>query len=509
MGVRIQELPETTGIKKEDVLIVEDGQGTKKGTVQQLDETLGVSQLKEDLGELVNIDFEVGSTGFIRDDLVIVTTDEWNITGPIKVLKGAKYTFKSINYTAVSAITECDKDGNLLKVVKIGLFVDDNTPTSVSFVAERDMYVKLSYKNVYQPKFKGYAKIDELANDVLINTEMVGKIYDNTNKVIGKNRFNYNTSSDGYLSNDGSEVIPYEDWKTSDFIYVNDMKNVIASADYNGVENPLRLFYFTIYDADKNFIYQFNPMDTPYNIIDRVHYIRFSYHSNITNLQIEDNTVITPYSPYYEHIINKIWSGKKWTVVGDSLTEHNERTRFNYHDYISRLTGISVVNLGSSGKGYMNGGAEDAFYARVKNIPIDSDVVTIFGSGNDLSHPLGNITDSDTNTICGCINTTINNIITRMPRVSLGIIAPTPWEDYPPTTENNAMELYVQALKNICENRSIPFLDLYHESNLRPWTEEGRNACYSNDDGGGVHPDEYGHKLIAPRFKAFLETLII
>lgn len=48
MGVRIQELPETTGINKEDLLIVEDGQGTKKGTVQQLDEALGVSQLKED-----------------------------------------------------------------------------------------------------------------------------------------------------------------------------------------------------------------------------------------------------------------------------------------------------------------------------------------------------------------------------------------------------------------------------------------------------------------------------
>ena len=52
MGVRIQELPETTGINKEDLLIVEDGQGTKKGTVQQLDEALGVSQLKEDLGDL-------------------------------------------------------------------------------------------------------------------------------------------------------------------------------------------------------------------------------------------------------------------------------------------------------------------------------------------------------------------------------------------------------------------------------------------------------------------------
>lgn len=49
MGVRIQELPEATGINKKDLLIVEDGQGTKKGTVQQLDEALGVSQLKEDM----------------------------------------------------------------------------------------------------------------------------------------------------------------------------------------------------------------------------------------------------------------------------------------------------------------------------------------------------------------------------------------------------------------------------------------------------------------------------
>ena len=58
MGVRIQELPETTGINKEDVLIVEDGQGTKKGTVQQLDEALGVSQLKEDLTEISEAFFE-------------------------------------------------------------------------------------------------------------------------------------------------------------------------------------------------------------------------------------------------------------------------------------------------------------------------------------------------------------------------------------------------------------------------------------------------------------------
>lgn len=52
MGVRIQKLPETTGINKEDLLIVEDGQGTKKGTVQQLDDSLGVSRLKEEFEAL-------------------------------------------------------------------------------------------------------------------------------------------------------------------------------------------------------------------------------------------------------------------------------------------------------------------------------------------------------------------------------------------------------------------------------------------------------------------------
>ena len=66
MGVRIQELPETTGIKKEDVLIVEDGQGTKKGTVNQLDEALGVSQLKE---EFEALGLSVDEEGYIVQEV--------------------------------------------------------------------------------------------------------------------------------------------------------------------------------------------------------------------------------------------------------------------------------------------------------------------------------------------------------------------------------------------------------------------------------------------------------
>lgn len=66
MGVRIQELPETTGINKEDLLIVEDGQGTKKGTVQQLDDSLGVSMLRK---EFEALGLSVDEEGYIAQEV--------------------------------------------------------------------------------------------------------------------------------------------------------------------------------------------------------------------------------------------------------------------------------------------------------------------------------------------------------------------------------------------------------------------------------------------------------
>ena len=71
------------------------------------------------------------------------------------------------------------------------------------------------------------------------------------------------------------------------------------------------------------------------------------------------------------------------------------------------------------------------------------------------------------------------------------------------------MELYCTAIVEICKMRSIPCLDLYHCSNLRPQNAGARAVEYSKDDGNGVHPDELGHKLIAPRFMVFLRSLLM
>lgn len=206
----------------------------------------------------------------------------------------------------------------------------------------------------------------------------------------------------------------------------------------------------------------------------------------------------------------KKWAGKKWVAVGDSLTESNSRTDKNYHDYISEETGIEVANMGVSGSGYLKTNNQNtAFYQRMYLVDADADVVTIFGSGNDMSAgaQLGEVTDTTTTTICGAINVTLNRLLELNPMVNLGVITPTPWIGYKPG-DNNLMEQYANAIVTICKNRGIPCLDLYHCSGLRPWEEKYRELAYSKDDGNGVHPDETGHKIIACRIKAFLETLM-
>lgn len=215
---------------------------------------------------------------------------------------------------------------------------------------------------------------------------------------------------------------------------------------------------------------------------------------------------------YYN--VNKKWQGKKWACVGDSLTNGDIRTTKYYYQYVSDVTGILPVNMGDSGSGYAKeSDLGTAFYQRIASVPADADVITIFGSFNDLSAdvPLGTASDTGTSTIGGCVNTCLDNLFTAYPLANVGIVAPTPWNGITanPTTEPNAGSNYVQLLHDICKKRGIPFLDLFHSSSLRPWDSTYRSLVYSRDDGNGVHPNEIGHLILSSHFKAFLETMLL
>lgn len=369
------------------------------------------------------------------------------------------------------------------------------------------------------PANAAYAAIDFLASlglsevEFTIRTQLTADVLDSKRKVnfianVIDGSYDYEqltvnfTSQKLLLANGTVSNFSSADWNVSDLIDVSNYVylRIVGSSGYSNL-------IYALYDENETFISGKSTGSTTESfdgviyLDPLVKYIRTAYVNSILPGAVYNIIGLT----------ERKWEGKKWVCIGDSLTEVNSRTTKHYHDYIAEKTGITVVNMGDSGSGYMNEqNLGTAFYQRAANIPLDADVYTIFGSGNDLSHPLGTPTDSGTTTICGCINETIDVLIGLKPTIQLGIVAPTPWEPYQPDlNDSNAMAQYVKALKEICYIRSIPFLDLYHESNLRPWTAEGRAACFSKDDGHGTHPDEEGHKIIAPRFEGFLDSLLL
>lgn len=110
---------------------------------------------------------------------------------------------------------------------------------------------------------------------------------------------------------------------------------------------------------------------------------------------------------------------QKWTAVGDSWTEENQTAENNYVKVLTSNLNLETTNLGISGTGFKRGFENNnAYYQRTNNIPANTEILTIMGSGNDLGagYSLGSPTDTGTDTICGCINTTLDNIFSRFPR---------------------------------------------------------------------------------------------
>lgn len=336
----------------------------------------------------------------------------------------------------------------------------------------------------------------------------------------GKNLYTGKNEVDGYL-NDAGEVVTNPDapdWRTTDFIDISDVDAITCSGvDDTGKQWDLELYFLTCYNAEGAVVsYTVNPGKT-YTKASGVVAIRFSYHSAVYThgLQVEAGTAKTAYEPYKETVGFKDGAGLlRWAVFGDSLTEKNTRAAKSYHDYVAEELGCTVINYGSSGTGYKRAeGESKAFYQRINTVNPDAfDVLTIFGSGNDsgAGAEIGNPGDTGTDTLCGCINTTIDNFYKLAPGKVLALVTPCPWYSYPPTTEDNWMELYSSAIVAIAKRRGLPCLDLYHGSGMRPWEETFRASFY-NENGvqdDGVHPNSEGHRVfLYPKFREFLKAL--
>ena len=218
--------------------------------------------------------------------------------------------------------------------------------------------------------------------------------------------------------------------------------------------------------------------------------------------EIIDNAKIANFChifKYEQREITKKRTNLKWCAIGDSLTDPTTLTKNNcimpnYVDFITDKFGFSTTNMGVGGTGYLNDNGISTFVQRIDKLESDTNLVTLFGSFNDLwadNYNLGLITDTeDTLSVYGAIKKCINKIYSKNSAIRILLITPTPWinanSGLNNKPKNPLVDGYVKAILDISKLYGIPCIDLYHESGLHPWDDVYAKKWFLNGD--GTHP---------------------
>ena len=488
-----------------------------------------ISQIDGDINSAFDVevspnllDSSAVSDGYLKSDGTVAVSGDWKTTDFIPVEYGETYTY-SLTVIATGARSksvmyfrqEYDSGKNIIN----GTYVDTAT-RAYTPISSNARYVRFSVHWYSTTTDRCFVKGSDIRYTAFGSKTFVLKNSANTidvQKILmaspiahSRNLFDKTKIIDGYISDSSGSITISGDWKTTDFIPVTYGKKYSNSNDAG-----LAGIYFAL-ELDENYvpINYINTVTPPYTPSNAsVKYIRFSQHEvSIPTMIFEEGDQWTGiFAPYgydlteYKGTLYK----KKWVALGDSLTEKNQTAISNYTDFILAYNAMNLVNMGAGGTGYMRGyQTNEAFYQRAADIP-SCDIITVFGSGNDLAYysDLGNVTDTTTATICGCINKTFDIIFANHPTTPLLVIAPTPWAGNTPDM-TTGMALYCERLREICSRRGIAYLDLFHHSGLRPNDNNQKNLVYYND-GDYVHPNKLGHSIIAPRIMRAMEEVAL
>lgn len=325
--------------------------------------------------------------------------------------------------------------------------------------------------------------------------------------------------------------------------FYDENKNVVSKSTYDSYEEKIKII-----DFDKT---EYTCFCLNYNVPTGAKYIRFSHtvgikifisaiNFNIDNNKIADLSEVifgvneSYDNKLYKNILHKNdlditsrFNGKSLIVCGDSIVEKNQTASTCWGEYIADWLGMTLYNDGQGGTGFAKNYYERGCTVyRIENLwntlyPSNPDVILIMGNMNDGTGgnysqldstwtftdklPLGTKDDNDTDgTEYGVLKRLLKSVTAKYPLAKIGMISSTPralecnsW-DKPQSYGHGWYEDYIEAQKYVCEEYGIPFLDLYHNSILRPYNAD--NVDYYYYDGtvdnyaGAVHPNENGHK---------------
>lgn len=214
----------------------------------------------------------------------------------------------------------------------------------------------------------------------------------------------------------------------------------------------------------------------------------------INGVAIPANTNDAANKQYVDEKISENWSGFKWYVLGDSLTDPagGVHTSKFYYEYIQEKTGIQVIVDGIGGTGYHAGASNGTRFAdRVKNIPEDVDIVTIFGSGNDVKY-------ATQEQYHAAMAEAMAYFYENRPGLPVIIVPPSPWATY--NKRSDEWKNYCDKMELVALNYSLHYLgEMWTAPPFDPNSPAAREAFFTKCP-DGVHPDENGHRLLAPYF---------
>ncbi len=215
-----------------------------------------------------------------------------------------------------------------------------------------------------------------------------------------------------------------------------------------------------------------------------------------------------------------VWKNKTVTFVGDSITAGvgTDKTYCEYlHDWIG-FKAVTVMGVGGSCISAQSDYKESTspLVNRYQSIP-SSNLIVLFMGTNDYGHetPLGSGNDVGDVSFYGALNMVLPAIVNAHPKSQIVVITPLHryafgtsgitgekfTSDSLPNGRGHTLGDYVEAIKNVCLQWSIPVIDLFSISGMNPAIESIKNL-YMPD---GLHPNGIGHQRIARLIKAHLE----
>lgn len=498
MGVRIQELPETTGINKEDVLIVEDGQGTKKGTVKQLDETLGVSQLKEDLfnqalkytdgkfwqknqSNKVKLETYKPMRGY---DAIPVNYGDRFYLHTVGVGTAPSYLFTDIDFNYIS-------DGGINRIDDIITTPENAKYLCVNYDSSSNYGFNLYKLSQNIDGFSEFLKANSFKSNAIVSG--ISNIYCllddefNMQLIIPENTFFVNlTKKDDKVNALKAQTLTIEKARanTSIIFYLDCVTNNIGWCKWSDIEtirNNLNLAIIGYWWDYTCYIIGCNVVTVYPNNFGKTRYSTAIFGDSIVAGVHSNGLPFHYYDTRFGHHYNKNY--------GIGSTGYTVSTSENIN--------CGTGNIGMADKIQQSGNNDVLSNFKAHESEIKStDAIIIFAGTNDFGSGV------DLNTFETALRNCYDYIMSNHTNP---LIVCTPIHRNNEKNSNGEwLEAYVDKIKTVCHSMSIPVIDFFNEVQIHP----GRTAWREKYIPDGLHPNENGSQLIGTVFGNALDKYL-